>query len=67
MILTEYDEDFNNKTWYEDGVEDGILKGKLEDAENLLREGIKIETIVRCTGLSLEKVTELQKKIAVNV
>ena len=67
MILTEYDEDFNNKTWYEDGVEDGILKGKLEDAENLLREGIKIETIVRCTGLSLEKVAELQKKIAVNV
>ena len=63
MILTEYDEDFNNKTWYEDG----ILKGKLEDAENLLREGIKIETIVRCTGLSLEKVTELQKKITVNV
>ena len=23
MMLTEYDEDFNNKTWYEDGVEDG--------------------------------------------
>ena len=62
MILTEYDEDFNNKTWYEDG----ILKGKLEDTENFLKEGIKIETIARCTGLSLEQVQELQKKIMVN-
>ena len=33
MILTEYDEDFNNKTWYEDG----IIKGKLEDAENHIK------------------------------
>ena len=63
MILTEYDEDFNNKTWYEDG----ILKGKLEDAENLLREGVSPEIVARCTGLPLEQVYELQKKIAVNV
>ena len=70
MILTEYDEDFNNKTWYEDGVEDGILKGKqekaLEDAENFLKEGIKVETVARCTGLPLEQIQELQKKILVN-
>ena len=63
MILTEYDEDFNNKTWYEDG----ILKGKLETAENLLREGVSLEIVARCTGLPLEQVYELQKKIAVNV
>ena len=63
MMLTEYDEDFNNKTWYEDG----IIKGKLEDAENFLKEGILPETIAKCTGLSLEQVQELQKKITVNV
>ena len=62
MILTEYDEDFNNKTWYEDG----ILKGKLEDAENFLKEGIKVETVARCTGLPLKQIQELQKKILVN-
>ena len=67
MILTEYDEDFNNKTWYEDGVEDGRKEKALEDAENLLREGILPETIAKCTGLSLEQVQELQKKITVNV
>ena len=66
MMLTEYDEDFNNKTWYEDGVEDGILKGKqekaLEDAENFLKEGIKVETVARCTGLPLKQIQELQRK-----
>ena len=62
MILTEYDEDFNNKTWYEDGVEDA----KLEDAENFLKEGDSPEKVARCTGLSLDQVQELQKKIMIN-
>ena len=64
MILTEYDEDFNNKTWYEDGVEDGKKEKALEAAENFLKEGIQPETIAKCTGLSLEQVQELQKKIS---
>ena len=67
MIITEYDEDFNNKTWYEDGIEEGILKGKHEAAENFLKEGDSPEKVARCTGLPLEQVYELQKKIAVNV
>ena len=62
MILTEYDEDFNNKTWYEDGVEDA----KLEAAENFLKEGDSPEKVARCTGLSLEQVQNLQNKIIVN-
>ena len=66
MILTEYDEDFNNKTWYEDGVEDGKKEKALEAAENFLKEGIQPETIAKCTGLSLEQVQELQKKIMIN-
>ena len=68
MILTEYDEDFNNKTWYEDGVEDGILKGKvekvLEAAENLLKMNIlTIQQIAKATKLSVEQVQELKNKI----
>ena len=66
MILTEYDEDFNNKTWYEDGVEDGRKEKALEAADNLLREGDSPEKVARCTGLPLEQVYELQKKIIVN-
>ena len=66
MILTEYDEYFNNKTWYEDGVEDGKKEKALEAAENFLKEGIQPETIAKCTGLSLEQVQELQKKIMIN-
>ena len=62
MNLTEYDEDFNNKTWYEDGVEDA----KLEAAENFLKEGDSPEKVARCTGLSLEQVQNLQNKIIVN-
>ena len=67
MILTEYDEDFNNKTWYEDGVEDGILKGKLEDAENLLKMRLgNVEQIALATKLPIEQIQELQKKILIN-
>ena len=66
MILTEYDEDFNNKTWYEDGILKGKEEKAREDAENLLREGIKPETIAKCTGIPLDQVQELQKKITVN-
>jgi predicted transposase YdaD len=63
MILTEYDEDFNNKTWYEDGVEDGILKGKLEDAENLLKMRLgNVEQIALATKLPIEQIQEIQKK-----
>ena len=72
MMLTEYDEDFNNKTWYEDGVEDGILKGKeekaLEAAENLLRMGIgTVEQISQATKPTIDQVKELQNKVLVNI
>lgn len=66
MMLTEYDEDFNNKTWYEDGILKGKQEKALEDAENFLKEGITVETVARCTGLPLKQIQELQKKILVN-
>ena len=44
---------------------EGAENAKLEAAQNLLKEGDSPEKIARCTGLSLEKVLELQKELAV--
>ena len=51
------------------GWEEGKIEGKKEGAEqkaietakNLLKEGLSVEQIARCTNLSLEKVQELAK------
>ena len=42
---------------------EGAEQKAIEAAQNLLRENISPETIARCTGLSLEKVLELQKEL----
>lgn len=34
------------------GIEEGIEKGKLETARNLLSDGVSIDKIVKATGLS---------------
>ena len=51
---------------YEQGVEDGVIKGveqeKLEAARNMLAENDSVEKVVRCTGLPLETVRELAGK-----
>ena len=43
--------------------EDGMEKGKIEEqrliAANLRKQGINIETIALCTGLSVKEVSEL--------
>ena len=50
---------------FADGKQEGAYEKAIEDAENLLREGDSPEKVVRCIGLSLEKVLELQKEIVV--
>jgi predicted transposase/invertase (TIGR01784 family) len=45
------------------GMEKGIKKGKLEVAEHLLEEGLKLALIKKTTGLSLAKLKELQQKL----
>ena len=51
------------------GREEGIAIGAQQKAEeaaiNFLKENISQEIIAKCTGLSLEKVMELQKKHSV--
>ncbi len=40
------------------GVEIGEKKSKLETAKKMLEEGIKIETIIKITGLSKEEIMD---------
>ena len=44
----------------------GAQKAKIENAENLLKEGISTETIAKCVNLPLEKILELQKSLSLN-
>lgn len=41
------------------GLNEGIKKGKLEDAGAFLKEGISIDIVTRCTGLPLETVQQI--------
>ncbi|MCD7851288.1 MAG: hypothetical protein LUH63_17185, partial [Parabacteroides sp.] len=47
----------------EKGIEKGIEKGKFEEqrliAANLKKQGINLETIAQCTGLSMEEIKRL--------
>ncbi|SHH31814.1 conserved hypothetical protein (putative transposase or invertase), partial [Thermosyntropha lipolytica DSM 11003] len=45
------------------GIEKGIEKGKEEAALNALQKGLDIETIAEITGLSVERIEELKKKL----
>ncbi|MBR6154085.1 MAG: hypothetical protein IKQ43_06580, partial [Treponema sp.] len=56
---------------YLEGIEEGMAKGlaegasqkAMEAAENLLREGIPMETVSRCIDLPLEKVQEMVEQL----
>ncbi|MBR6296468.1 MAG: hypothetical protein IKR40_08345 [Treponema sp.] len=47
------------------GIERGAEEKALEDAENLLRKGIPIETISECIGLPLEQVRQIAQSLSV--
>ena len=44
----------------EKGLEEGMEKGLLEAARNMLAEGFSIDLVVKCTWLSVEQVKELK-------
>ena len=44
------------------GLEKGEIKGKLEVANNMILAGSDPAFIIKVTGLSLQKIKELQKK-----
>jgi predicted transposase/invertase (TIGR01784 family) len=45
--------------WLEKGIEKGIEKGVLETALKLKQEGLSVEIITKCTGLSKEQINNL--------
>ena len=61
MSLTEFDEEEFKRDMRNEGREEKAI----EDATNLLKKNIPVETIAECIGLPLEQVLELQKQITV--
>lgn len=47
----------------EEGIQIGEERGKIEIAKNLLKAGVSIDIVSKSTGLSVDEVTQLQKKI----
>ena len=67
MILTEFDEENTYRGWREDGIEEGIVIGKRDDAKNLLKMKIlTYEQIAQATTLSLEEVKQLAEELKKN-
>jgi predicted transposase/invertase (TIGR01784 family) len=48
--------------WFEDGVEKGIEKGKIEDAVKMIEMGMSDDDINKITGLNRERIKELREK-----
>ena len=56
MILTEYDEEFVHKGWFEDGVK----KGQIDIIKSMLAFGMTPEKISECTKIPLETIRNIQ-------
>jgi predicted transposase/invertase (TIGR01784 family) len=46
-----------------DGIEEGIKKGKREDAKMMLKEGLDLNLIIKITGLTESEVLELEDEL----
>ena len=61
MILTEYDEEFVHKGWFEDGV----IKGRQEERSNIIKSmlasGMTPEKISDCTKIPLETILDFEE------
>jgi predicted transposase YdaD len=51
-------------SWERKGRQEGRQAAQEEIAKNLLREGLTVELVVRATGLTVERVRELQAQLA---
>jgi len=60
-IIDKYGEGFD--VIYFDGKADGKTDGKIEVARNLLKEGVEEEFISRNTGLSLDQIKNIKRKL----
>ena len=67
MILTEYDEEFVHKGWYQDGLEKGIAQEKNDTIRRMLDAGFTIEQICSATGSAEEQIIEAEKQLRLTV
>ena len=58
MLFTEFNIEDAKQVWREEAFEEGIEKGKLEDARAMFLEGFDFETISRVTKLPMEFLKE---------
>jgi len=59
MLMTEWNWDDALAVRYEEGLEDGVEKGRLAIARNLLAEGSTPDFVQKITGLSLDEIEKL--------
>ncbi len=70
MLMTEWNIEDAQKVWFEDGWEKGLEEGREEGreeesfsiAQNLVKLGLPIETIISATQLDPEKVKALYQQ-----
>lgn len=60
-VINKYGKGF--ESIYFDGTADGIIKGKIFVARNLLIDGFDEEVISRNTGFSIDKIREIKRKL----
>ena len=68
-LLTEYDEqklmDFFKEEGREEGLEKGREEGREESAEKMLNDNVPIAQISKWTGLTIEKITAIAKRVGI--
>ena len=57
--MYEMDQKSRMRTAREDGIAEGKAEGRVETARAMKTEGLPIEVIARCTGLTQEQIAEL--------
>ncbi|MBP5463606.1 MAG: hypothetical protein J6Y13_00250, partial [Treponema sp.] len=65
MSLTEFDQEQYDRNRRREGYLNGWDDGKLEDARNMLADGLPVEKIVQYTGLSVEDIQTLAAELEV--
>ena len=67
MSLTEFDQEQYDRNRRREGIDEGVLLGKQEDARNMLARNYPLSDISAITGLSIEDIQALKTTPAVMV
>jgi len=60
MLFVEFDIDVAKEVWFEEGIEKGIEKGKLEAAVGFLEMGDSVEKIAKALKVPVEQIQKLK-------